>query len=111
MLSVDSLSNKRDYAHVTARAEDNSDANYSSWKAAPNLVQMKLNGYHRPFWMTENHFRSHFSPFQANTQSFFLNLTTIINSFYHFRHRMQPYFNICLYTYIYLFPCRCFVYK
>ena len=26
-----------------------------------------------PFWMTENHFRSHFSPFQINTQLFFLN--------------------------------------
>ena len=25
----------------------------------------------RPFWMTENHFRSHFSPFQSNTQLFF----------------------------------------
>ena len=25
----------------------------------------------RPFWMTENHFRSHFSPFQINTQLFF----------------------------------------
>ena len=23
-----------------------------------------------PFWMTENHFRSHFSPFQINTQLF-----------------------------------------
>ena len=26
-----------------------------------------------PFWMTENHFRSHFSPFQINKQLFFLN--------------------------------------
>ena len=25
-------------------------------------------GRRRPFWMTENHFRSHFSPFQINTQ-------------------------------------------
>ena len=33
------------------------------------------NSYRRPFWMTKNHFRSHFSPFQINTQlSFFLNL-------------------------------------
>ena len=29
------------------------------------------NGCRRPFWMTENHFRSHFSPFQINTQLFF----------------------------------------
>ena len=26
------------------------------------------NGRRRPFWMTENHFRSHFSPFQINAQ-------------------------------------------
>ena len=26
------------------------------------------------FWMTENHFRSHFSPFQINTQLCFLNI-------------------------------------
>ena len=26
------------------------------------------NGCRRPFWMTENHFQSHFSPFQINTQ-------------------------------------------
>ena len=26
------------------------------------------NGCRRPFWITENHFRSHFSPFQINTQ-------------------------------------------
>ena len=30
------------------------------------------NGCRRPFWMTENHFRSHFSPFQINTQFLFL---------------------------------------
>ena len=29
------------------------------------------NGRRRPFWMTENHFWSHFSPFQINTQLFF----------------------------------------
>ena len=29
------------------------------------------NGHWRPFWMTENHFRSHFSPFQINTQLLF----------------------------------------
>ena len=28
------------------------------------------NGLWRPFWMTENHLRSHFSPFQINTQLF-----------------------------------------
>ena len=29
------------------------------------------NGRRQPFWMTENHFRSHFSPFQINTQLLF----------------------------------------
>ena len=29
------------------------------------------NGRRRPFWMIENHFRSHFSPFQINTQLLF----------------------------------------
>ena len=28
------------------------------------------NGCQRPFWMSENHFRSHFWPFQINTQLF-----------------------------------------
>ena len=32
------------------------------------------NGCHRPFWMTENHFRSHFWPFQINTKLFVLEL-------------------------------------
>ena len=31
------------------------------------------NGRRRPFWMTENHFRSHFLPFQINTPLFFQN--------------------------------------
>ena len=30
------------------------------------------NGCWRPFWMTDNHFRSHFSPFQISMQLFFL---------------------------------------
>ena len=30
------------------------------------------NGCRRPFWMTENHFRSHFSPFQIKTQLFYI---------------------------------------
>ena len=30
------------------------------------------NGRRQPFWKTENHFRSHFSPFQINTQLFLL---------------------------------------
>ena len=34
---------------------------------------LAANGLWRPFWMTENHFRSHFSPFQINTQLLFFN--------------------------------------
>ena len=30
------------------------------------------NGHRQPFWITENHFRSHFSPFQINTQFYFI---------------------------------------
>ena len=30
------------------------------------------NGYWRPFWMSENHFRSHFWPFQINTKILFI---------------------------------------
>ena len=32
---------------------------------------LSQNGRWQPFWMTKNHFRSHFSPFQINTQLFF----------------------------------------
>ena len=32
------------------------------------LIFFPQNGCRRPFWMTENHFRSHFLPFQINTQ-------------------------------------------
>ena len=34
------------------------------------------NGHRSPFWMTEDHFRSHFSPFVINTQLFFKNMFT-----------------------------------
>ena len=37
---------------------------FSKWPPAAIEVQF------RPFWMTENHFRSHFSPFGINTQLF-----------------------------------------
>ena len=39
-----------------------------SWKKLEFGLQ---NGGRRPFWMTKNHFRSHFSPFQINTQLLF----------------------------------------
>ena len=42
---------------------------YASFKFFENFSQ---NGRQCPFWMTENHFRSHFSQFQMNTQLFFL---------------------------------------
>ena len=34
-------------------------------------IYFSQNGCRWPFWMTENHFRSHFSPFQINTQLLF----------------------------------------
>ena len=34
--------------------------------AASGLLEVRIG----PFWMTENHFRSHFSPFQISTQLF-----------------------------------------
>ena len=34
------------------------------------------NGCRWPFWMSENHFRSHFWPFQIDTQLFFLKFLT-----------------------------------
>ena len=38
-----------------------------------------------PFWMTENHFRSNFSPFQINTQLFFFD-------FFFQNGRQRPFF-------------------
>ena len=57
------------------------------------------NGCRRPFWMTENHFRMHFSPFQINTQLFCLKLFFILEvqfgafwmTEYHFRSHFSPF--------------------
>ena len=35
------------------------------------------NGCPRPFWMSENHFRLHFWPFQINTQNFFYKMAAV----------------------------------
>ena len=35
--------------------------------AVPSDCGALQNGRRRPFWITENHFRSHLSPFQINT--------------------------------------------
>ena len=37
-----------------------------------------------PFWMTKNHFRSHFSPFQINTQLFFFEFAPKTIGFFHY---------------------------
>ena len=37
------------------------------------------NGRQRPFWMAENHFWSHFSPFQINTRLFFFEFIYFFN--------------------------------
>ena len=44
-----------------------------------NFLFFSQNGCRRPFWMTENHFRSHFWPFHINTQLLF---------FWFFFHKM-----------------------
>ena len=45
------------------------------------------NGRRCPFWMTEHHFRSHFSPFQINTQLyFFLEIGSSTMCYQHFEH-------------------------
>ena len=41
------------------------------FRSIRNFDFFPQNGCRRPFWMTENHFRSHFSPFQINTQLWF----------------------------------------
>ena len=38
------------------------------------FLKNSQNGCRRPFWMTENHFRMHFSPFQINTKLFFFKM-------------------------------------
>ena len=50
----------------------------------------------RLFWMTENHFRSHCSPFQINTQLFFKNLSQNSRRPFwmtekHFRSHFSPF--------------------
>ena len=41
------------------------------FRSIRNFDFFSQNGCWRPFWMTENRYRSHFSPFQINTQLFF----------------------------------------
>ena len=53
------------------------------------------NGCRRPFWMTENHFRSHFSPFQINTQLLFFSQNGCQRPFWmtenHFWSHFSPF--------------------
>ena len=60
-----------------------------------------------PIWMTENHFRSHFSPFQINTQ-LFISQNGCRRSFWitenHFRSHFSPFqINTQLFTFFILF--------
>ena len=50
------------------KAEEKRGKVAKSWKKWNLFLQ---NGRRRPFWMCKNHFRSHFSPFQINTQLLF----------------------------------------
>ena len=53
------------------------------------------NGCRRPFWMTENHFWSHFSPFQINMQLLFFSQNGCRRPFWmtenHFRSHFSPF--------------------
>ena len=53
------------------------------------------NGRRRPFWMTENNFRSHFSPFQINAQLFIFLQNGRRRPFWmtenHFRSQFSPF--------------------
>ena len=42
------------------------------FRSIRNFKLFSQNGCRRPFWMTENHFRSHFSPFQINGNCLYL---------------------------------------
>ena len=44
------------------------------FRSIRNFYLFSQNGFRRPFWMTENHFWSHFSPFEINTQFLFIYL-------------------------------------
>ena len=41
-----------------------------NWEKVGKSAKSGENGRRRSFWMTENHFRSHFSPFQIHTPLF-----------------------------------------
>ena len=47
------------------------------------------NGCRRPFWMTENNFRSYFSPFQINTQFCFHKMAA--QPFWMMLHHFSPF--------------------
>ena len=42
------------------------------WRSGEELEKVVKNGEKRPFWMTENHFRSQFSPFHQYATFFFI---------------------------------------
>ena len=50
---------------------DITSALYGQGKKCIFRLLSKKSAFRRPFWMTKNHFRSYFSPFQINTQLFF----------------------------------------
>ena len=46
-----------------------------------------------PFWMTENHFRSHFSSFQINTQLYFVSQNGCRRPFWMTENHFQSHFS------------------
>ena len=67
----------------------------SHFRSIRNIYYFSQNGCHRPFWMTENHFWSHFSPFQINTQLWFFSQNGLRRPFWmtenHFRMHFSPF--------------------
>ena len=66
------------------------------FRSIRNFFFLSQNGCRRSFWMTKNHFRSHFMPFQINTQlSFFSSQNGCRRPFWmtekHFRSLFSPF--------------------
>ena len=67
-LPADILDDRKLLSNAFLAISDQYATFFSKWPPAA-ILELRFG----PFWMTEKHFRSHFSPFQINTQLFFLN--------------------------------------
>ena len=95
-LSIEFFAISDQYAHFVVEFLSLSIAFLAISDQFATFIFLKIfsqNGCRRPFWMTENHFRLHFSPFQINTQlSFFLFfLTKWLPAENHFRSHFSSF--------------------